>query len=128
MRRHPIPHYHGDEARALFLIGALLLVIAASLGVALPLSPAGAVVAAIILAVAAGITSPAQVWIHFVNTALAALGALLFGIAAVHNFQSGIPFTDFSFAFIEVLALISLLALYSTTRTVRGLLLHPHLH
>lgn len=122
-----IPHYHGDEARVLFVIGAIVLVVAQSTGAELPLSTLGSVVAAIILVVAAGITNPAQYQIHWANALIAIVGALLFGTAAVDHYRAGVSFFDSSFVYVEALALLSLVALYFTTRTIRGLNQRPDL-
>ncbi|MGD0328223.1 MAG: hypothetical protein ABSB00_00715 [Minisyncoccia bacterium] len=121
--RREIPHYHGDAVRALFVIGALVLIIGQSTGAELPLSSTGAVISAVILVVAAGITNPTQSWIHWINALLAIIGTLLFGTAAVAHYRAGLSFFDLSFVFIEALMLLSLMALYFTTRTIRGIFL-----
>jgi len=46
---------------------------------------------------------------------------VLFGSTAVGHYRIGISFLDPSFFYVEILALLSLIALYFTTRTVRGL-------
>lgn len=122
---HEIPHYHGDIVRTLLVASAIVLVVAQSTGAELPLSTTQAVVAAIVLVVAAGITNPAQFWIHWLNACLAAYGTLLFGTTAVGHYRAGISFFDPSFFYIEILALLSLIALYFTTKTVRGLHMRP---
>lgn len=115
-----IPHYHGDSVRALFVAGAVLLIIAQSTGADLPLSTAGAVICAVVLVVVAGITNPAQGWIHWFNAFIAIYGTLLFGMAAIERYRSGISVFNPSFFYIEALALLSLVALYLTTKTIRG--------
>lgn len=126
-RQRKFSHYHGDEVRVLFLVSALVLVVAESIGADLPLTTTGAVVAAIILVVAAGITNPAQSGVHWFNALLAAFGTLLFGISAVNHYRAGLSLFDSSFASTEALALLSLVALYFTTRTIRGLVQRPTL-
>lgn len=120
-KRQEIPHYHGDGVRVLFVISALLIIIAQSTGAELPLSTASAVVSAAILVIAAGITNPAQFGIHWFNAFLSAIGVIVFGIAAVSRYRTGINFFDPSFVYVEILALLSLVALYLTTRTIRGI-------
>lgn len=120
-----IPHYHGDAVRALFVLGALTLIVAQSTGTDLPLSTGNAVIAAAILVVAAGITNPTQKWIHWLNALLAALGSIIFGTAVIEHYRSGLSGFNSSFFFLEALALLSLVALYFTTRTIRGLVLRP---
>ncbi len=123
-----ILHYHGDEARILFFIGAIILIVAQSTGAELPLSTMGAVVSAVLLVILAGITNPAEYWIHWLNAFIAIGGALLFGTTAVDRYRAGVSLFDPSFIYIEALALIALVALYFTTRTIRGLAQRTHLY
>ena len=113
------PHYHGDEVRTIFFISALVLIIAQSTGADLPLSTLGAVSGAILLVVAAGITNPDQTNIHWINAAIAIIGTLTFGTTAVEHYRKGFSIFDASFIYIEALTLLSLVALYYTTRTIR---------
>ncbi|MBI2025387.1 hypothetical protein HYT04_01200 [Candidatus Kaiserbacteria bacterium] len=124
-QRHEIPHYHGNEARTVFVISAIVIVVAQSTGANLPLSTTGAVISAATLVIAAGITNPATSWIHWVNGLFAFYGAFLFGTAAVDQYRAGISVFDPSFMYLEALALLSLLALYFTTQTIRGILQRP---
>lgn len=120
-----IPHYHGDAVRVLFVVSAVVLIIAQSTGAELPLGTTGAVVSAIVLVITAGITNPAQTWVHWICALLAVMGVLLFGTTAVGHYRAGISIFDHTFIYIETLALLSLAALYFTTRTIRGFLLRP---
>lgn len=120
-----IPHYHGDAVRVLFVASAILLIVAKSTGAELPLSTFGTVAAAVMLVVAAGITNPTQFWIHWANAFLAIVGTVLFGTTAVEHYRAGTSFFDSSFMFIEALALLALVALYFTTRTIRGINQRP---
>ncbi len=122
-----VKHYHGSETRVLFVLGAIVLIVAQSTGANLPLSTTGAVTSAVVLVIAAGITNPVQGWIHWLNAFLAVYGTFLFGIAAVDHYRAGMSIFDPSFAYTEALALISLIALYSTVKTVRGFHLRLHL-
>jgi hypothetical protein len=125
--RRRIPHYHGEEVRVLFVVGAIVLIVAQSTGADLPLSTFGAVIASVLLIIAAGITNPAVKWIHPFNGLLAVVGTLLFGTTAVNHYRAGLSIFDSSFASIEALALLSLLALYFTVRTIRGNFQRPAL-
>ena len=120
-----VPHYHGDEVRVIFVISAVLLIVAQSTGADLPLSTFSTVVSAVVLVVAAGITNPAQFWIHWTNAFIAAYGTILFGMTAIDNYRAGVSIFDTSFVYVEMLAILSLIALYFTTRTVRGLHMGP---
>jgi len=124
-RHREIPHYHGDETRVLFVISAVILIVAKSTGGDIPLTAFATVVSAVILVVAAGITNPAQFWIHWLNALLAVYGTILFGTTAVEHYRAGLSIFDGSFIYVETLALLSLIALYFTTRTVRGLHQRP---
>jgi hypothetical protein len=118
--RREIPHYHGDSLRVLFVVAAILLIIAQSTGADLPLSVRGTITTAIVLVVAAGITNPAQGWIHWFNALLAVSGTLRFGMTAIERYRTGVSLADPSFLYIEVLSILSLVALYLTTKTIRG--------
>lgn len=124
-RRREIPHYHGDEARVVFVASAVVLIIAQSVGAELPLSTFGSVVAAAVLVIAAGVTNPAQTGIHWFNALLSLTGTILFGTTAVDHYRTGTSFFDPSFIYVEALALLSLAALYLTTRTIRGIIQRP---
>ncbi len=119
--RRRIPHYHGDSVRVIFVISAILTIVAQSTGAELPLTTMGAVISATVLVVAAGVTNPAQFLIHWINAIIAMMGTLLFGTTAVDHYRAGTSIVDPSFLYVEALALLSLLALYFTTRTIRGI-------
>lgn len=122
-----IPHYHGDSVRIIFVIGAVVLIVAQSTGADLPLSTAGTVISAALLVVAAGITYSSLPWIHYANALFAILGTVLFGTTAIEHYRAGLGAFDTGFIYIEALALLSLLALYFTTRTIRGIHLRKNL-
>lgn len=115
------PHYHGDKTRVIFVVSALVLIVAKSTVTEFPLSTFGTVVSAVVLVISAGITNPIhQFGIHWLNAILAMLGAIIFGTAAVEHYRAGLKVFDSSFVYVEALALLSLMALYFTTRTIRG--------
>ncbi len=123
----PVTHYHGDHVRLLFMSAAVLLFLTNITGAELPFSTGGSIVIIVILVIAAGITNPAQMWIHWFNITLSALGVMLFGgisLASLHN-----GFAIFSnTGFVALLAINFLVALYFSTRTLRGLMVpvvHP---
>ena len=123
--RRGIPHYHGDEARTVFVVSAIVIIVAQSTGANLPLSTSGAVVSAAMLVIAAGVTNPATLWIHWFDGLLAFFGTILFGTAAINQYRAGMDIFNPSFTFLEALALLSLIALYFTTQTIRGILQRP---
>ena len=119
-----LKHYHGKKVRVLFVAAAVIMIVAQSVGADLPLATFGTVIFATILVIAAGITNPAQGWIHWVNGGLAAFGTILYGTSALSQYRGGARLFDPSFTFIEALAILSILALYFSTRTVRSMYLH----
>jgi hypothetical protein len=116
------PHYHGDTLRGLFVMAAGLIFLAELLGGNLPFTTGAAVMFVITLVVAAGITNPKQVWIHWVNLLISIMGLMLFGATALSRFREDAPFSQ-SFI-IGCLAVVFLIALYLATRTVRGFMIH----
>jgi hypothetical protein len=116
-----IPHYHGDQVRVIFVVSAVALIVAQSTGADLPLSTTWTVISAVLLVIAAGITNPAQFMIHWVNALIAISGTIIFGMTAVGRYRADVSLFDPSFIYIEALTLLSLMALYFTTRTIRGL-------
>jgi hypothetical protein len=120
-------HYYGDIVRVLFILSATLLLLAITTGANLPLSSVGTIIAAIILVITGGITNPEQHMIHWINEGIAILGVLIFGISAINNYRAGASLNNPSYIYTELIALISLLALYYTTKTVRGILLRTNL-
>lgn len=123
--RH-VAHYHGDTVRTLFVVSAVILLVAETTGASLPLTMTGIVALAVALVVAAGITNPAQAWIHFLNAIVSIYGAVTFGMYAIEQYHRSHNFTDTTYLFAETLALLFLVAVYFTTKTVRGVLLRPH--
>ena len=119
--RRKMLHYHGDETRIIFIVGAIVLIFAQSTGAHLSISTFSSVIFAIVLVIAAGITNPEQSRIHWFNAFLAILGTLVFGTAAVEHYRAGTSIFSPSFAYTEALSFLFLFALYFTTRTIRGL-------
>lgn len=123
--RSVIPHYHGDVVRILFVLAAGLIFLAELLNGNLPFSTAATVLIAVLLVISAGITNPAQLWIHWVNLFFSLIGLMLFGGTALTRFRTDAPFSE-SFL-VGVIAVVFLAALYLSTRTVRGLMVHKEI-
>ena len=114
-------HYYGDTVRVLFVIAALLILAAQIIGKAF-LTPGAALVTAIVLIMTAGFTNPAQRWIHFLNVALSAGGLIICASIVLERFQ-GTQELMTSSVIAVLLVVIFALALYASTRTLRGSLL-----
>lgn len=120
---HQIPHYYGDTVRAIFVVMAILLIIAQFMTSLPAVSTALTVGAAIALVVVAGVISPAQKWIHWAAAALSAGGVALFGSAAYGAIRGGTSTFDPALVFVLALSVLSLVALYLATKTIRGMML-----
>ena len=119
VRTPEIAHYHGDYVRLLFVIAAMLMLVMQFTGDNLPMTPAALIVFVAVLVIAAGITSPVQRLIHWINLVLSLMGLAIFGGIAMARLHSiGDFFTHDGIA--GVIALVFLGALYLATRTVRG--------
>lgn len=114
-----IPHYHGDVVRLLFVAAAILMLIVQFTGDSLFGTPAALILFVAILAVTAGITSPVQVLIHWVNLLISFIGLAIFGTLATQRLHSIEDFFTHN-GIIGIIALLFLTALYLSTRTVRG--------
>lgn len=116
-------HYHGDQVRGLFVAIAILAFLTQFIGTKLPLTTAALMVIIIVLVIAAGITNPAQHWIHWVNLAISIIGVLLFGSFALSRLHEGMGLVSQN-GLIAIIAVLFVIALYFTTRTIRGLTVH----
>lgn len=114
-----IAHYHGDFVRFLFIVAAMLMLVMQFTGNSPFASSAALIMFVAILAIAAGITSPVQRLIHWVNLLLSLIGLVVFGSLATQRLHSiGDFFTHDGIT--GIIALLFLTALYLSTRTVRG--------
>ncbi len=114
-------HYYGDTVRILFVVAAVLILVAQVMGGAF-LTVSASLVTVVILAVAAGLTNPVQVWVHWMNTVIAAAGLFMSGGVFLTHFQSAAAAT-IPAVIALILTLIFVFALYTSTRTLRGVLM-----
>lgn len=120
-KKEKIPHYYGDEVRKLFILnGAIMLVALPFFRELIDVPIIVAIIAIVILGFAAGITSPVQkTWLFFSNTTIAAIGFVVFEYYAI---ASDGEFSALYFIFNQLIAIIFFLALYYSTKTLRGAL------
>lgn len=116
-------HYYGDVVRRFFIVGALLMLISlpfmnSYLQVPLQIS----ILAAICIGVFAGITNPLQMWAAVLNFALSIISVVVFEYQAVNGYQM-YSLTHRTFWVNQILAVNFLVALYYSTKTVRGMML-----
>ncbi len=119
VRSPEIKHYHGDLVRLFFMGASMLMLVMQFTGDGLFTTPAALILFVAVLVIAAGITSPVQRTIHWINLGLSLLGLVIFGTLATQRLHSlGGFFTHDGIA--GIIALMFLCALYFSTRTVRG--------
>lgn len=113
-------HYYGDMVRQLFLSAAVIMLVGApfytdDIGAQGPVL----VVAAIMLAVIAGVMSPQMRFAKIAGTVVAGLGAIFFELWALAEYQSTQDFSAF-FVIRQVLALLFFFALYFSIKSTRA--------
>lgn len=117
----PIPHYYGDMIRVLFLIAGIIML----LGLPffkdlLPIPYIIPILTILVVDFFAGLTNPKLNWVIALNLIISLFGFLVFEYTAVSNFSD----SHKSFAFVnQILAIIFFIALYYSTKTLRGFLL-----
>ncbi len=112
-------HYHGDTVRVLFLVAAVLVFATKFVGEAMPFSFGAMMLLILTLVITAGITNPAQKWIHTVNMIVSIAGVLTFGWLSFSRIETAADIFSGN-GLVFVIALVFLAALYFATRTVRG--------
>ena len=114
-------HYYGDVVRILFVVAAVLILLAQVVGIAF-LTTQAALVAAVVLILSAGLTNPVQIWIHFINVLLSAGGLLISAGVTLDRFKTSPNFLTEGWI-VMVLTIVFICALYSATKTLRGSLM-----
>lgn len=114
-----MPHYYGDLVRKLFISAAIIMLVTLPFFQKFIFAPtyvsAGVI---LIVALVAGLTSPKRKEIVLFDTLVALIGTVIFEYHAVVAYS--LPDAKFFFFTSQLLALIFLLALYFTTKTLRG--------
>ncbi|MBP6869041.1 MAG: hypothetical protein KBC16_02955 [Candidatus Pacebacteria bacterium] len=112
-------HYHGDVVRVLFVAIAMLIFLTEFVGARLPFTSSGIITMVLVLVISAGITNPAQKWIHILNMGISIFGTMIFGNVALSKLN--VPSADISqVGTVTLISVLFLCALYFATRTVRG--------
>ncbi len=116
-------HYYGDIIRALFIIGAVVMLIMLPFSSSmLPIPVSISILIILVLVFLAGFTNPTQEFINYLNVLASAAGAISFEYAAASvNFSSARPLTFVFFIINQVLAIVFFLALYYSVKTLRGI-------
>lgn len=115
-------HYYGDLVRKFFLAAAIfMLVMLPFMNRFLEVPLYISIVIAIGISVFAGLTNPIQKWVAILDFVIAVTGA------SVAEYHAVIGYTTYSmvhrsFWANQILAVIFLVALYYSTKTVRGMI------
>lgn len=113
-----LSHYYGDAVRRLFLIaGIVMLVTLPFVSDRISLTLFSSIIAILILAFSAGITSPRQKWVHILNVTVSLGGFIVFAFHAVIKFST---LFDLLFVTNITLSCILLVAFYLSIKTARG--------
>lgn len=119
-RLRDIPHYYGDYVRQLFVLAALLVVVAIPLwGDLLSVGTTAEIGGALLLVLLAGLTSPSGTIVMLCNVIVAGLGALVLESAAITNYSLQ---SSALFVAREVCAILLLFAFYFGVKTLRAML------
>ena len=117
----PIPHYHGDVVRQLFIVTVILMVVGApfyteTLRTQLPFMIAGALV----LAALAALANPHKKWVFLAGAVAAGLGFVVYETWALYQYATS---SWLEFILREVIAVTFLVAFYFSMKTVRAFML-----
>ena len=117
-----IAHYYGDYVRQIFIVAAIIMLLAApfytdNLSIELPFIVAGA----ILLIFVAALTSPQKQNIISADAVASGVGFVIFEMWALLNYQT-VPV--YTFVLRQVLAILFLLAFYLSTKTLRSMVMH----
>jgi hypothetical protein len=115
----PVPHYYGDFVRAIFVAGAIFVLVGISgMTEALNLPPVIAIIGVIVLCVAAGFTNPVQFFSLRVNVAISIVFLIFFAYMGWYAHDVGLG------GIIElpnrVAAVLFLVATYFSVKSLRG--------
>ncbi len=116
-------HYYGDVVRRLFLLGAFVMALTYPFFCPLVLGPSYVpIMAIIILGIAAGVTNPRQTWVAVLDLLISVFAVALFEYHSVYAYREFSAW-DYFFWTNQFLALIFLIALYYSVKTLRGKLM-----
>lgn len=117
------PHYYGDMVRVLFMLAAVMVILATPLiSSFLPVNIFILIVFVLVLALIAGLTNPEQKWTVASDVGISLVGVAIFEYFAVSTFVNAGLF-DPAFTITQLLAIIFLFTLYYSTKSLRGMYL-----
>ena len=123
-------HYYGDRIRALFFLTGLLMVVTLPVFSSLIQIPVTASLVAILaLAILGGVLNPSQKWTIITDTIVSILGFAGFEYYAVDTYLHVLPNSNIHIYFYwlnQIFALLFFLAVYLSTKTLRGKILEEN--
>lgn len=122
LRNRPTLHYYGDIVRILFVTAGLIMLITLPFfGNLIPVPYFASIIIILTIAILAGLTNPVQKWIAMIDTGVSVVAFVGFEYYAIQAFSQKSDFLFFSIN--QVLAIIFFVALYYSTKTLRGKML-----
>ncbi len=116
-------HYYGDVVRAIFLAaGIVFLITMVRDREFLSFYLVVGVLSVLALTILAGLTNPRSKKIIKIDAAVSVIMFLLFEYLAIAGYSDAPGFTDSVFFLRQALAVLFLIALYFSTKTLRGML------
>ncbi len=117
-------HYHGNAVRAYFLAIILVLIIATPFfkDRLLPIQTLTAVVAVVLFAIFAGLTSPKSKLSIVGDFIIAIFATIIFGQQAMYSYSG--DYRDLFFIINLLLFILSAFSLYFGSKTLRGVMLY----
>lgn len=114
-------HYYGDMVRTLFLVGAIIMLLTLPFGPTITnVSSTMVLLVILLLSITAGITNPQQTWINIVNLGISLIAFIVFEYHALTNDFPSKNELIVPFFINQILAIIFLIAIYYSVKTVRG--------
>jgi len=108
--------------RQLFFVAAAIMLIGLPfVGPLVTLPVFISIFAILVLDFLAGLTNPRQMWVNWVNILVASIALVVFEYAAVKSFNDS---RAFFFVVNQFLATLFLLAIYLSTKTLRGMMIN----
>ncbi len=112
-------HYYGDRVRVLFLVISVSILIATPFFMdKLPLPATYSVLGVLILSVLAGLTNPRSKKVIIMDFVISLLLVIVFGYQTMDSYRGFYP--DLFFLSNLTLGVLSVFALYFSSKTVRG--------
>jgi hypothetical protein len=120
-----LTHYYGDIVRKLFFAAAILMLFGLPFfSERVPVPTIWSLVAIVTIGFLAGLTNPVKSFPAWVNTIVSGIAVIIFEAFAVMTYRDIGP--DVLFLANQALAILFLIALYFSTKTLRAMVLEQN--